>query len=169
MLLNALTALSLLLCLASAVLWVRGYWRWDEFGWVRPAPPGAERLFFNLGSGGGGVAINVGFTSDGIAPVVSRSGWNWWWDDRAPIPYAAGTPVNRWGFGYKSVRRPFVRWTRVIFPAWLAATLFASLPITRLVMSIRRRTRTREGLCPACGYDLRATPGRCPECGRSNR
>jgi hypothetical protein len=48
--------------------------------------------------------------------------------------------------------------------------LIISLPMTVLIASkgvrgLLNRRSGRIGVCAKCGYDLRATPGRCPECG----
>ena len=45
---NVLTILSLLLCLASAGLWVRSYWRRDEFDWVQAPGSRAKWVFVQV-------------------------------------------------------------------------------------------------------------------------
>jgi len=53
----------------------------------------------------------------------------------------------------------------VAAPYWSVVLLTAVAPVRWILSRTRRARRTRRGLCPACAYDLRATPGRCPECG----
>jgi hypothetical protein len=56
----------------------------------------------------------------------------------------------------------------VFVEAWLPWWFLTLVPAAGFAAGLRslRRRRVREaGLCPACGYDLRATPDRCPECG----
>jgi hypothetical protein len=145
-LLNALTALSLILFAATMALWVRSYWRLDTFAWTRAARPGAESLFVYLDSGGGGMMTGIGFLSYRWA-AEQPPGWDWRRDDHRPVRYAGGRPANRWGFGHDSFRHTQVRWVRIIFPAWLTVTLFGVLPTTRLALSIRRRRRLVNGRC----------------------
>jgi hypothetical protein len=68
-----------------------------------------------------------------------------------------GNAVLRGHFGYG-----------VIIPYWLLCTLACIWPATRWY---RQQKMDRDydlylqGLCPKCGYDLRASPELCPECG----
>jgi hypothetical protein len=65
---------------------------------------------------------------------------------------------------YVESSRLVMRSVRLRVPLWLVALTFLAGGVPGL-LALRRRLRPAAGLCPACGYDLRATPDRCPECG----
>jgi hypothetical protein len=85
-------------------------------------------------------------------------------------------PFKQWGIG-RDASRPFYR-------AWYAGGFYllyfvpfqgfsVGIPSYAVIIAatiwplvwFRRRRTHRAGCCVACGYDLRATPERCPECG----
>ncbi len=53
----------------------------------------------------------------------------------------------------------------LIVPYWL--TIAICVVIFALSWRPLRRRRRKLGLCLACGYDLRGSAGRCPECGKA--
>jgi len=68
-----------------------------------------------------------------------------------------------------TTRQPRSQYT-VFFPTGLFMILALPLAIvgTRDILRARRvRKLERMGLCAKCGYDLRASKDRCPECGRA--
>lgn len=50
-------------------------------------------------------------------------------------------------------------------PYWSVAAVTFLAPANRMLYLFRSRRRLKNGLCRQCGYDLRATSDRCPECG----
>jgi hypothetical protein len=54
---------------------------------------------------------------------------------------------------------------RMSVPYWMLIAISAILPALWCVQFHRRCIRIAVGQCALCGYDVRATPQRCPECG----
>jgi hypothetical protein len=175
--LNLLTVASLLLCAAAAGAWGRSYWLTDRFT-VRV---GDRRLFVETDDR----RLNVCWTSRPYfeptwrvepAGAADAGSWRAFFHIRRD-PRPSGPDVRRtdgWlGFlltptYHQTSRDPAldVWFTVVGVPFYFVFWTAALLPAARARRALGRRRRRRLGLCPACGYDCRATPERCPECGR---
>jgi hypothetical protein len=174
---NGVAALSLMLCVVSVGLWVRSYWRQDAIPflarplstcfladwrghleltrqYVTPAmPSGWGASTSNYGSvgvfrQGGGVSGGAGCDPHLMAPDAFYFGHT----------VGLGTTII-------SPHQLFLGFEVWAAPFWVIVMLFAILPVFLALRKLRASRRYVCGLCASCGYDLRATPDRCPECG----
>jgi hypothetical protein len=93
--------------------------------------------------------------------------WVWPWDSDRQFESADGELrlIQRVRTaGPFPLRARFRHWS---IPYWLMLGMAGTLAASIFAGLVRRR-RARlvdPGLCAPCGYDLRASKGRCPECG----
>jgi len=58
-----------------------------------------------------------------------------------------------------------VEYRHWLMPTWFVVGVLMLPAATQVALLVRRRRRRSMSICTTCGYDLRATPERCPECG----
>ena len=75
------------------------------------------------------------------------------------------TAEFRWVYLGYGMDLPIEYPSRITIPDWFIFSITAVLPFLWYRSYRRRRLAERKGLCPTCGYDLRASKERCPECG----
>jgi hypothetical protein len=81
--------------------------------------------------------------------------------------YEMGPPTPRFTVreGKQIIFSASFRYETMEIGWWLLILVFALFPGFLFWKRRRNRRRIRDGFCGNCGYDLRATPDRCPECG----
>ena len=177
-----LSAASLLLCVATCALWVRSLGRVETLRRLAIGPESSIREDRVISGQGriewwrwraNGLADLPLSETVGPQPwtyldeTPTRSDWKW------RLHRGKTLGGEAWeGLGFRAVTShndpPSVRprsYQSVSVPYYILTLLTLVLPACRLRQFRRDRWRRRPGLCPACGYDLRATPDRCPECG----
>jgi hypothetical protein len=177
---------------AACVLWVRSYLVADLLDWHVVRQGGevqgrevSDRRSYQLMSGRGSIAATVTTHLDAIneldpsdrAPGGTSFSRRRITPARRPGPARRGPVWKRLGFYYATWWMPYrdnqdapfgLGGRGVVAPYWSVVLLAGIVPAGRgLLIWRRRRRRPRAGYCPNCGYDLRASPGRCPECGKA--
>jgi hypothetical protein len=187
--------LSLLLCVAVCGLWVRSYWVTDHFSrefavgeltHIRTYSSGEKeyRVDGVFGKKRQLLASELGrfvFATTRefeTIPVGSTVGFQPEPTGKIQYEQFRGRRAGPSGFlGFYGYRSPYRinanSWELregMIIPHWAVAAFFgvpAALMLIRIVRDVRRTRRIASGRCASCGYDLRATPARCPECGKA--
>jgi hypothetical protein len=103
-------------------------------------------------------------------PAGTRFYWRRLDDERLRPHLAYNVPPHNWlGFGaeeqVRGNRGRSDTYKQLALPVWLPLALTVVAPSAWLALHLRRRRRRARNLCVHCGYDLRASPERCPECG----
>jgi hypothetical protein len=178
---NIGTVLSAVLCIGTVSLWVRSYGRLEGVTLIKGlAPAGVlERRVIEIGSSRGFLILTEAheFWTARPYPGEQRPVSGPWQAEPAyeAQPRSLAPPGGAWFWFFRITERSTHTGVGrtdhrvLIFPHGCAVATFAVLPITSVLLWRRRRRRRRalgaNSHCPACGYDLRATPDRCPECG----
>jgi hypothetical protein len=105
-----------------------------------------------------------GFRADAL------DGWGWEAAQLPPrdaieLPLPMQRRVRTLGFNLWRGHYNDGTWFVVMAPVGYVGALLLVLPSAWSFATIRRRKLNAMGFCLTCGYDLRATIDRCPECG----
>jgi hypothetical protein len=173
---NVMAVVSLVICLATVGLWVRSYWVWDIVTRDSYDHASEQRRMYSVHSLHGRFAV----CRDTVTPWALTSTvdlenirtWRWRREPDRPLVIAADDLWLRMGFGWESTTTAVGARTfkthAISVPQPIVIAIVAILPSWWLRVVIQRKLRQRSGLCCKCGYDLRASPERCPECGAEN-
>ena len=174
------TALSLLLFVAIALLWARSAWTIDELSvawWTTSNDPvivheagDDANIVHIVGLTSGRGVIMIDWIRDLTLPWLSRERrgrWHYTGLSPAYVDVLPGRSPWHDAFSFDRSVTPGAlhRNSELVLPLWVFLLVFAILPTIYAGGRWRRRHRLRVVLCAHCGYDLRASPDRCPECG----
>ena len=174
---NLATALSLVLCVATVPMWFVGSLPMGSshgryYGWGSYFPEQRAYRWIGLDLVEGSIGFRVS-RETWPADYATPSGNIGWFYCGSGFPDDADRSVwNRMGFAAYDELRPVggVQFgdRGFLIPCWALAIATAILPVMRIrnwYLAYHRQYRREHQCCAKCGYDLRATPNQCPECG----